>query len=117
MATRRSAVAAQGNDAATVEYEKTHRTPSAQRDDGDETGDSSDALYKLLAFTVLMVCAPLGVYFGTVNRVFEGNSTYAGAYAAVTANLVVLGYILMAMWEDSGAEKSRKGDVVKGKEE
>ncbi|EEH48097.2 uncharacterized protein PADG_04181 [Paracoccidioides brasiliensis Pb18] len=92
-----------------------------------------------------MVCAPLGVYFGTVNRVFEGafnsiqsisntfhftiqphpnantqrlgNSTYAGAYAAVTANLVVLGYILMAIWEDSGAEKSRKGDVVKGKEE
>ncbi|EEH19250.1 hypothetical protein PABG_01569 [Paracoccidioides brasiliensis Pb03] len=111
MATRRSAVAAQGNDAATVEYEKTHRTPY----DGDE--DSSAALYKLLAFTVLMVCAPLGVYFGTVNRVFEGNSTYAGAYAAVTANLVVLGYILMAIWEDSGAEKSRKGDVVKGKEE
>ena len=43
-----------------------------------------------------------------------GNSTYAGATAAVMANVVLIGYIVVAMREDQSErleaeEKARKG--------
>lgn len=43
-----------------------------------------------------------------------GNSTYAGATAAIIANIVLVGYVVVAMMEDQSeaiekAEKARKG--------
>ncbi|KIX02898.1 uncharacterized protein Z518_08841 [Rhinocladiella mackenziei CBS 650.93] len=69
-------------------------------------------IYKLLGFTVAMVCAPIGSYFLTVNVVFGGNATYAGAFAAIMANVVLVAYIVVAMREDQTdkieAEEKRK---------
>lgn len=39
------------------------------------TIQSRDVIFKLLAFTVAMILAPLGTYFGTVHTLFSG--TYA----------------------------------------
>jgi len=57
-------------------------------------------IYKLLGFTFAMVVGPIGSYFLTVDMVFRGNSTYAGALAAIMANVVLIGYILVAFNED-----------------
>ncbi|OTA69310.1 hypothetical protein K449DRAFT_384243 [Hypoxylon sp. EC38] len=68
-------------------------------------------ILKLLAFTFGMVVIPIGSYFLTVNTIFRGNSTYAGALAAIMANVVLVGYVVVAMNEDQSEqlEAKRKG--------
>lgn len=62
-----------------------------------------------------MVVGPIGLYFLTSRTIFKGNATYAGATAAVAANIVLIGYIIVAVREDQGdeaekeREKGRKG--------
>ncbi|KAI2615644.1 hypothetical protein GGR54DRAFT_642121 [Hypoxylon sp. NC1633] len=70
-----------------------------------------DVILKLLAFTFAMVVAPIGSYFLTVNTIFRGNSTYAGALAAIMANVVLVGYVIVAMSEDQSdqLEAQKKG--------
>lgn len=91
--------------------------------------DDSNVIFKLLGFTMAMVAAPISMYFLTVNSIFSGqsgfqpiartviltlgigNSTFAGATAAVTANVVLFAYIFVAWQEDKGeraAEQEKK---------
>jgi len=70
-------------------------------------------IVKLLAFTFAMVVFPLASYFLTLNYVFNGNSTFAGATAAIIANVVLAGYVVVAFKEDQSdaieaAEKEKK---------
>ncbi|KAI5927637.1 VMA21-like domain-containing protein [Camillea tinctor] len=72
-----------------------------------------DVILKLLAFTLAMVVVPIGSYFATVHTLFKGNSTYAGALAAIMANVVLVGYVVVAMSEDQTeqleAQKKQQG--------
>ncbi|KND88631.1 Vacuolar ATPase assembly integral membrane protein VMA21 [Tolypocladium ophioglossoides CBS 100239] len=67
-------------------------------------------IFKLLGFTFAMIVFPIGSYFITVNTVFKGNSSYAGALAALLANVVLIAYVIVAMNEDesegNGTSKS-----------
>ncbi|KAM0182706.1 hypothetical protein ACHAPF_000952 [Botrytis cinerea] len=45
-------------------------------------------IFKLLGFTLAMIVVPIG------------NSTFAGATAAIMANVVLIGYVIVAMKED-----------------
>ncbi|KAH8177602.1 VMA21-like domain-containing protein [Sarocladium implicatum] len=89
------------------------------RDEPLEKSDTSpavprDVLIKLLAFTFAMIVIPIGSYFLTVHTIFSGNSTYAGALAAVMANVVLIGYIVVAMNEDQSDQlKAEKKDTKK----
>ncbi|KFY88132.1 hypothetical protein V500_06546 [Pseudogymnoascus sp. VKM F-4518 (FW-2643)] len=84
-------------------------------------------IVKLLAFTLAMVVVPIGSYFLTLDLAVAkeyvgkergltgiGNSTFAGATAAIMANVVLVGYIIVAMREDQSeaieaAEREKKG--------
>ncbi|EJT70056.1 vacuolar ATPase assembly integral membrane protein VMA21 [Gaeumannomyces tritici R3-111a-1] len=67
-----------------------------------------DVIVKLLAFTFAMIVVPIGSYFATVNNVFSGNSTYAGALAAIMANVVLIAYVVVAMNEDQSEQLERE---------
>ncbi|KAG0232481.1 vacuolar ATPase assembly integral membrane protein vma21 [Actinomortierella wolfii] len=58
---------------------------------------------KLAFFTVAMVAFPIGTYYLTLDRYFEGNATYAGISAAVMANVILFAYVFVAVMEDSKA--------------
>ncbi|KAI1824474.1 hypothetical protein F4861DRAFT_505752 [Xylaria intraflava] len=76
-------------------------------------------IVKLLVFTLAMIVIPIGSYFLSVNTVFSGNSTYAGALAAILANLVLVGYVVVAMNEDQTdqqeAEQQKKNKKANAK--
>lgn len=62
-------------------------------------------LGKLAVFSVLAIALPILVFYYSLDRV---GSTYAGVSAAITANFVLLMYIVVAWMEgeeDEGAEK------------
>jgi len=68
----------------------------------------------LLGFTFDMIVGPIGSYFLSLNSVFRGNSTFAGATAAIMANVVLVAYVIVAMREDQtetieAREKEKKG--------
>jgi hypothetical protein len=87
------------------------------------TKSNRDVIYKLLAFTIGMIVLPIGSYFLTVNTIFRGmallssarcrhhhvsanhslpgNSSFAGGFAAVMANVVLVAYIIVAMKEEN----------------
>ncbi|TQS39179.1 hypothetical protein Golomagni_00297 [Golovinomyces magnicellulatus] len=76
-----------------------------------------------------MVVGPIGCYFATLNKIFGGqrikspsaeetkvyvgNSTYAGATAAIVANLILAGYIIVAYREDIGEVSETKEEKKK----
>jgi hypothetical protein len=60
----------------------------------------SSVIAKLLFFTFALITVPIGTYFLTVKSLFSGNATYAGALAAVMANVVLVGYLIVAIQED-----------------
>lgn len=77
----------------------------------------TSVIMKLLGFTLAMIVVPIGSYYATVDTLFKGNSTFAGALAAIMANVVLIGYIAVAMAEDQsdqqqgdGAKKEAKKD-------
>ncbi|KAK0734095.1 hypothetical protein B0T26DRAFT_635831 [Lasiosphaeria miniovina] len=65
-------------------------------------------IFKLLAFTFAMIVVPIGSYFLTVDNVFKGNSTFAGALAAIMANVVLVAYIIAAMREDQPDQEEKQ---------
>jgi len=73
---------------------------------------STSVIAKLLFFTIALVTVPLGSYFLSVKTIFNGNSTYAGALAAVMANVVLMGYLVVAIQEDQSdqIEDAKKRD-------
>ncbi|KAI1626856.1 VMA21-like domain-containing protein [Exophiala viscosa] len=85
--------------------EKTISEAQGGSSSSSQLSDTSPAvpahvIYKLLGFTFAMIVLPIGSYFMTVNLVFRGSSTWAGAFAAIMANVVLIGYIIVAMKED-----------------
>ncbi|KAI1333230.1 hypothetical protein F5Y16DRAFT_393627 [Xylariaceae sp. FL0255] len=76
-----------------------------------------DVILKLLAFTLAMIMVPIGSYFLTINTVFGGNSTYAGILAAILANVVLVGYVIVAYNEDQSDQREAEGKKRLGKTE
>ncbi|RCI11490.1 hypothetical protein L249_7296 [Ophiocordyceps polyrhachis-furcata BCC 54312] len=84
-------------------------------------------IVKLLAFSLAMIVLPIGSYFVSVDTIFkgraslissfpdslltrplQGNSSYAGAFAALLANVVLIAYVVVAMNEDASDRTAAK---------
>ncbi|CAD6583446.1 MAG: hypothetical protein TREMPRED_003569, partial [Tremellales sp. Tagirdzhanova-0007] len=63
-------------------------------------------LYKLILFAILMAVAPIGTYFGSLRYVWNGSSTPSAISAVIAANIVLVGYVVVAFREDSAAPLS-----------
>ncbi|KAJ4151424.1 hypothetical protein LMH87_012125 [Akanthomyces muscarius] len=90
---------------ATRRINASERTVLEKDDTENEKSDISPAvpqhvIFKLLGFTFAMIVVPIGSYFLTVHTIFQGNSSWAGGFAALLANVVLLGYVIVAMNED-----------------
>jgi hypothetical protein len=88
-------------------------SPPPSSEKPDDASDTSPAvpvetIYKLLAFTFAMICGPLAAYFLSIKTFFSGNSTLAGALAALTANVVLVAYVVVAWQEDKEDQAKRK---------
>lgn len=67
---------------------------------------STSVLSKLLFFSAAMVVLPLSAYYLSLEYLFEGYKTsYAAITAAITANVVVIGYVITAFLEDDTAQQ------------
>ncbi|KAF3938431.1 hypothetical protein ABW19_dt0202012 [Dactylella cylindrospora] len=73
-------------------------------------------LYKLFGFTVAMLFGPLGCYYITVNYLFPGSTVLGASIAAVVANIVLVGFVFVAMKEDD-EDKDKDKEKEKEKEE
>ncbi|KAI1335906.1 hypothetical protein F5Y15DRAFT_408831 [Xylariaceae sp. FL0016] len=82
--------------------------PGANAQSSTAPAVPTDVILKLLAFTFAMIVIPIGSYFATVHTIFKGNSTYAGALAAIMANVVLIGYVIVAMNEDQSDQLEEK---------
>jgi len=81
------------------------QVPPSKISDSDVTpAVPTGVIIKLLAFSFAMIVSPIAFYFITINSVFRGNPTFAGAGAAVAANVVLIAYIVVA-WKDDQAER------------
>ncbi|TPX08919.1 uncharacterized protein E0L32_009623 [Thyridium curvatum] len=90
-------------------------SPAASQQSNIAPAVPADVIIKLLAFTFAMIIIPIGSYFASVNTIFKGNSTFAGALAAVMANAVLIGYVIVAMREDQSDREAqgKKTDTKK----
>lgn len=62
---------------------------------------STSVVLKLLFFSAAMLILPLSAYYLSLEYLFGGYKTsYAAITAAITANLVVVGYVVVAFLED-----------------
>eukprot|EP00158_Paraphelidium_tribonemae_P005094 Partr_v1_DN27157_c1_g1_i2_m16082 putative Required for the assembly of the V0 complex of the vacuolar ATPase (V-ATPase) in the endoplasmic reticulum (By similarity) len=63
---------------------------------------------KLIGFSVLMIVGPIGSYFFTLNRLFDGNPTYAAIFAVVVTNCIIAAYVVVAWLEDDTPDGQKK---------
>ncbi|KAG2013781.1 hypothetical protein CC2G_010655 [Coprinopsis cinerea AmutBmut pab1-1] len=66
----------------------------------------SGVLIKLIVFSLSLGIVPLSAYYGTLNYLWEGNTIYAAITAIVSANLILVAYIITAAAEESSAKPS-----------
>ncbi|KAI4760632.1 hypothetical protein E4T52_07412 [Aureobasidium sp. EXF-3400] len=87
-----------------VSQEKTHLDQDEVQQQPSITTPAvpQHVIVKLLLFTFAMIILPISSYFLTLNTLYSGNSTFAGATAAIIANIVLIGYVIVAMREDAG---------------
>ncbi|KAI8088378.1 hypothetical protein BDF21DRAFT_217530 [Thamnidium elegans] len=69
-------------------------------------------LVKLMTFSAALLAFPILTFFCTLHTLFEGNTTYAAGAAALMANVIVILYIIVAIFE-----KPAKDDVTEEKKD
>ncbi|KAJ6509931.1 hypothetical protein C8R47DRAFT_1095964 [Mycena vitilis] len=61
---------------------------------------SSTQLAKLAFFSLSLGILPITSYFGSLKYLWNGNATYAALTAVVSANIVLVAYIITSVLDD-----------------
>jgi hypothetical protein len=70
----------------------------------------------LLVFSALVMTLPLAAYFGSLRWLFgAGQDVYAAALAVVVANVILVGYVVLAFLDDD--HDSNSGHELKTRKE
>ncbi|CAE6397744.1 unnamed protein product [Rhizoctonia solani] len=93
------------------------RNVAAQATPAKIAEDAADSavLFKLSGFSIALAVVPLSSYFLSMNYLWGGNSTYAALTAIVSANVVLIAYILLSISDDRASRpdppKESKKDI------
>ncbi|KAI8324075.1 vacuolar ATPase assembly integral membrane protein VMA21, partial [Martensiomyces pterosporus] len=68
----------------------------------------ANVVRKLVAFSVLLLIAPILVYFFSLKYVFVGSTAPSAIAAVIAANMVLAGYVYAAWVEDSESNSQEK---------
>ncbi|CAH7688155.1 hypothetical protein BY996DRAFT_7630870 [Phakopsora pachyrhizi] len=73
------------------------------------TASYNRPVFKLGIVSISMAVLPIATFYGTLGRVFDENNTTASAISAiVVTNIILIGYIFMALMEkDDKIDESR----------
>ncbi|EJD01447.1 uncharacterized protein FOMMEDRAFT_88895 [Fomitiporia mediterranea MF3/22] len=69
-------------------------------------------LLRLIVFAISLAVVPLSTYYGTQRFVWKGDSTFAAISAVFVANVVLVAYIAISVYEDKQQTAPRR---VEGK--
>ncbi|KAJ6629097.1 hypothetical protein B0H10DRAFT_1776694 [Mycena sp. CBHHK59/15] len=61
---------------------------------------SRGVMAKLVFFTLSLGIVPITSYFGSMKYVWDGNATYAAITSIISANVVLVAYIISSILDD-----------------
>lgn len=81
-----------------------------------ENAADGAVLFKLTSFSAALAIVPLSSYFLSMKFLWGGNSTYAAITAILSANVVLILYIIVSISEDQKSQpatskKESKKDI------
>lgn len=71
---------------------------------------SRSVALKLIGFTLALFGLPILAYFWTLNKLYDGNTSYAAITAVLAANFVLAVFLIAAFNEGAEDGKGTKAD-------
>ncbi|KAI9505027.1 hypothetical protein BX070DRAFT_221337 [Coemansia spiralis] len=90
------------SDAQHEEHEETNRTPSIP----------NNVVRKLAIFSLLLLIAPISVYFVSLKCVFVGSTAASAITAVVAANVVLAAWVYAAWIEDDSGQQEQERQIT-----
>ncbi|KAI0303212.1 hypothetical protein BC826DRAFT_903680, partial [Russula brevipes] len=69
---------------------------------------STGVLFKLIIFSLSLGIIPITSYYASEKYIWNGNSTFAAITAVVTANIVLVAYIITSLRDDRAEREAGK---------
>ncbi|ORX98158.1 hypothetical protein K493DRAFT_313774 [Basidiobolus meristosporus CBS 931.73] len=66
---------------------------------------SRDVVLKLVFFVIILAALPITAFYKALEY-FEGNYIYSAGVAVILANVIVFGYVLVAVFEEISDKKN-----------
>ncbi|KAK9719341.1 vacuolar ATPase assembly integral membrane protein vma21 [Basidiobolus ranarum] len=70
---------------------------------------SREVVLKLIFFVIILAVLPVTAYYKAL-AYFEGNQVYSVGASVIVANVIVFGYVLVAVFEDISDQKAELKD-------
>ncbi|EMR11421.1 hypothetical protein PNEG_00444 [Pneumocystis murina B123] len=73
-------------------------------------------LIKFFLFSTAMIIVPISSYYLSLRYIFKQNNTiYAAIVAVLMTNIVLIGYIILALIEEKDSQMREKSEIISKK--